>query len=124
MLENFQSANAIKEFIENGYEYYFIQADGQNIGYLALHNRDDHMHLSKFYILKEFRGQGYGKSSLEFIKSKVKESGLSRLQLVVNKDNSDTISAYKKMGFKIIGEPVTDIGGGFVMDDYEFELEM
>jgi len=124
MLTNFQSAKAIANFIDEGYEYYFINVNGINIGYLAIQNRQDHLHLSKFYILKKFRGNGYGKESMKFILSKAKEYKISSLKLVVNKDNADTIAAYEKMGFIKIGAPVTDIGGGFVMDDFEFELRI
>ena len=124
MLSNFQSPEAITNYINQAYEYFFIKLDNLNIGYLAIHHRQDHLHLSKFYILQDFRGQGYGKNALDFIIGKAKEYELPSLRLVVNKDNSNTIAAYKKMGFQIIGAPVTDIGGGFVMDDYEFELKI
>ena len=43
------------------------------------------------------------------------------IQLTVNKYNTNTISAYKKWGFEIIDSVVTDIGEGFVMDDYIME---
>ena len=35
--------------------------------------------------------------------------------LHVNKQNTGSIAAYEKMGFSIVGSPVTEIGGGFVM---------
>jgi len=40
------------------------------------------------------------------------------LWLTVNKDNADSIAFYRRVGFGIAGSSVTDIGGGFVMDDY------
>ena len=122
MLTHFQSSQAIRQFILDGYDYFFIQSNGKNIGYLALQNRDSHIHLSKFYILQKYRGQGHGKSTMAFIREYVSKNGLKSLRLVVNKENQDTIAVYEKMGFKKIGAPVTDIGGGYVMDDYEFEL--
>lgn len=122
MLENFQSADAIQKFIDDGYEYFFIRLNKIAVGYLAIQNRSDHLHLSKFYILENQRGKGIGKKALAFIIQKAKNYQLNSIRLVVNKDNQDTIDIYKKLGFKIIGAPVTDIGGGFVMDDYEFEM--
>jgi len=40
------------------------------------------------------------------------------LWLTVNKDNADSIAFYRRVGFRIAGSSVMDIGGGFVMDDY------
>jgi hypothetical protein len=36
----------------------------------------------------------------------------------VNKANARAIMAYKRNGFVITESVITDIGGGFVMDDY------
>lgn len=44
-----------------------------------------------------------------------------KIQLTVNKHNINSINAYKKWGFKTIDSVVTDIGSGFVMDDYIME---
>ena len=49
--------------------------------------------------------------------------GLSAVWLTVNKHNDIAIRAYRGLGFELIGEGVTDIGNGFVMDDYYFELK-
>lgn len=124
MLTNFQSAKAITKFIHNGYEYYFITLADSPIGYLAIQNRDDHLHLSKFYIREEFRGRGIGSKALVLISNKAKEYRLPSIKLVVNKDNSDAINIYLRYGFVKTGSSVTDIGGGFVMDDDEFELRI
>jgi len=48
--------------------------------------------------------------------------GLSRIQLTVNKGNSGSISVYEHWGFVTVDSVVTDIGCGFVMDDYVMEL--
>ena len=40
------------------------------------------------------------------------------IRLTVNKNNKKTINAYLKDRFAIIYKAVTDIGSGFVMDDY------
>ena len=44
--------------------------------------------------------------------------------LTVNKNNISAVSVYEKRGFKKIGEGVTDIGNGFVMDDFYFQLDV
>ena len=43
---------------------------------------------------------------------------ISIMKLHVNKYNTNSILAYKKMGFENTESSITDIGKGFVMDDY------
>ncbi|MBS1128301.1 MAG: hypothetical protein H6Q96_681, partial [Nitrospirae bacterium] len=44
------------------------------------------------------------------------------LYLFVNKNNTKAIRAYERFGFVKARAVVTDIGSGFVMDDYRMEL--
>lgn len=118
MVENFQSENAIKEQIANeNYTYYFLITDGKVAGYTGVSDKGEYLFLSKLYIKKEFRHQGIGRKAFE----EIKKLGFDKIQLTVNKYNKNTIEAYLKYGFKIINEAVTDIGNGFVMDDYIME---
>lgn len=121
MVENFQSEKAITNQIENeNYTYYFILHNGEYAGYFGVSDKKDYLFLSKLYIKKEFRHQGIGAKAFE----KIKEIADGRkIQLTVNKYNTNTIKAYQKWGFKTIDAVVTDIGNGFVMDDYILETE-
>ena len=47
--------------------------------------------------------------------------GCTRLQLRVNKANASAIRAYCRAGFTFVEDVCTDIGNGFVMDDYRLE---
>ena len=121
MVENFQSENAIKEQIANeNYTYYFLINDGEIAGYTGVSNKRKYLFLSKLYIKKEFRHKGIGRKAFE----EIKKFGFNRIQLTVNKYNKNTIDAYLKYGFKTIDEAVTDIGNGFVMDDYIMEYHI
>ena len=120
MVENFQSEKAIKEQIEDeNYTYYFIKSDNENVGYFGISDKRDFLFLSKIYIRKEFRHKGIGTKAF----NKIKELALGKpIRLTVNKHNTNSINAYKKWGFKTIDAVVTDIGSGFVMDDYIMEI--
>lgn len=120
MVENFQSEKAIKEQIEDeNYTYYFIKSDNENVGYFGISDKRDFLFLSKIYIRKEFRHKGIGTKAFD----KIKELALGKpIRLTVNKHNTNSINAYKKWGFKTIDAVVTDIGSGFVMDDYIMEI--
>jgi len=122
MVENFQSEKAInKQIAEENYVYFYINYQGENVGYIGLSKKKDYLFLSKLYIKKDFRHKGLGTKSFEFIKDFAKHSDYRRVILTVNKYNVNTISAYKKWGFYEIDSVVTDIGNGFVMDDYIME---
>lgn len=116
MVQNFQSEKAIKNQIENeNYTYYLIKAGNENAGYFGISDKQDYLFLSKLYIKKEFRHKGIGTKAFD----RIKELAHGKpVRLTVNKYNTNTIKAYKKWGFKIIDSVVTDIGSGFVMDDY------
>jgi ribosomal protein S18 acetylase RimI-like enzyme len=59
-----------------------------------------------------------------FLKKYCRGNGFNSVWLTVNKNNISAVSVYEKRGFKKIGEGVTDIGNGFVMDDFYFQLDV
>lgn len=125
MVDKFQSEHAMKDQMQNqNYEYYFLEVDGQIVGYTGIKPEDDKLFLSKLYIQKEYRKKGYSHLMFDFIIDLCKKRKLKSVYLTVNKYNDGSIAVYNKKGFKNIRSQVTDIGNGFVMDDYVFELEI
>ena len=125
MLDKFQSVDAITKQLTEGYRYFIIRKGETYVGYTGVRpDPDGRLFLSKLYIKKEHRGKGYASETFEFLKELCREKGLRGIWLTVNKNNESTIGVYKHCGFKIIGEDVTDIGNGFVMDDYFFQLDV
>lgn len=123
MLEKFQSRQAISNQIEkDGFIYYLLEdKNGNRAGYFAIVPQQKESFLSKLYVTAENRHKGYARCALEFIETYAHDNGLSKITLTVNKNNTDSINAYKKLGFVITDSLVTDIGDGFVMDDYKME---
>ncbi len=123
MLDKFLSITAIKDSMKTGYKYYFLCDKDEVLGFTAICPKNDNtLFLSKLYLKKEERGKGYLKSTFDFLKDCAKDKKLNSIWLTVNKHNDRAIAAYKKMGMDIIRSEVTDIGNGFVMDDYVFSL--
>lgn len=118
MVAKFQTSKAMQQQTKEGYEYYIIKYDKDNIGYLSIKKNDDNLFLSKVYLLKEYRGKKIGKTAFNFVESKAQELQCKTISLTVNKNNINAIRAYKKNGFKNIEAIVIDIGNGFFMDDY------
>lgn len=125
MLEKFQTPEAMQKAAADGYGYYIIKRLGVPIGYigLKLNEPQGKLFLSKLYILSDYRGNGYARDALMQLEDMCRKNRLCAIWLTVNKYNP-SYEAYKKMGFNTIKEAVTDIGGGFVMDDYIMEKEV
>jgi len=124
MLEKFQSITAMREQLENAYQYYFIKKNDKIAGYFAIQPKEDYLFLSKLYIKQEFRGQKIGRQTLEFIKKTAKELNAHRIELTVNKYNENSIKAYNNWGFSLKEEAQFDIGSGYIMDDYVLEYKL
>lgn len=124
MVDKFQSVKAMTEQMKSsGYEYYFIVVDGITVGYTGIRPEEGELFLSKLYILEKYRGNQYASYAFEFLKEYCKERGLHAIWLTVNRYNYDTIRIYEKKGFETIRTQISDIGNGFVMDDYVMELK-
>ncbi|MCP4176583.1 MAG: GNAT family N-acetyltransferase [bacterium] len=125
MLDKFQSTETVIEQINNeGYFYYLINKNSEDVGYIGVIPKSDELYLSKCYIKSSERGKGFGRKAMDYIVDLCKEKKLKRITLNVNKNNSKSIAAYKKLNFKIIDSVVNDIGNGFVMDDYIMEKKI
>lgn len=135
MVEKFQSLDAIRRDIaDNGYEYWFImdeyEKDGEMhpriVGYTGgrVEANANRFFISKIYLLKEHRGCGFASATIRFYEDLCRKRGLSAMYLTVNKRNDLGIRAYLGKGFKTIDAVKTDIGEGFIMDDYIMEKKM
>ena len=119
MVDKFQSENAIiRQYQNENYTYYFITESGLNIGYFGISEQQDYLFLSKLYLSKEYRAKGIGTKTFNKVKELAASKNYKEIRLTVNKYNQNSIKAYLKWGFEVIDSVVTDIGSGFVMDDY------
>ncbi|PAF42242.1 GNAT family N-acetyltransferase [Helicobacter sp. 11S03491-1] len=136
MLDKFQSFEAIKQQINQGYQYFQILDNTKPVGYFAFIQRVDEIavqkshqvqtnaiFLSKLYIEKTYRQQGIAKSIIIFLKKMAQNLEIYHIWLTVNKQNFHSIEAYKKLGFIIYREDCTDIAKGYKMDDYYMKID-
>lgn len=129
MVERFQSLAAIEwDMAEHAYEYWFLQAedDGRIVGYTGGHveAQTNRFFISKIYLLAEERGRGFASQTIRFYEGLCRERNLEAMYLTVNKGNDLGIRAYLGTGFRTIDAVETDIGDGFVMDDYIMEKRL
>lgn len=126
MLNLMYSEQAINKDLHNiNFSYYLVLNETeQAVGILGYEKSYQHniTKLHRIYLLKEVKGKGYGKLAIDFLKKKVSESLDSSIILNVNRGNP-ALDFYKSQGFTIYKETVTEIGSGFVMDDYLMEYK-
>ncbi len=126
MLEKFQSVEALQTQMDSGYEYYLALRGDEPVGYLGLIPNDPagKLMISKIYVKDSARGTGVGRTLLAFSKKRAQESDANTIWLTVNRRNNQPIEWYKRRGFVVTDEVKTDIGSGFVMDDFIMECTL
>lgn len=126
MVDKFQSVPAINRQLESeGYVYYLVQADGEAAGFIGLvPHKEEKMFLSKLYVSKAFRNAGLSRAAFDFIAALCRKEDLDKIYLTVNKQNTHAIEVYRHFGFYEIDAVVTDIGCGYVMDDYILQKDV
>lgn len=118
-LRNYQTVVAItKQVSQENYEYYLIYFEGKLAGYVGIQLNKNYIHLSKLYVLKEFRGNKLGKVTLEFVDKVAAEKGLDYVDLFVYRENHRSIEVYKKLGYAITEAVDTPYGEGYVEKEY------
>lgn len=126
MIDRFQSRSAIeRDMREHAYEYWLLRSaeDGRVVGYTGgcVEPATNRFFVSKIYLLAAERGKHFASAAVRFYDALCRERGLSAMYLTVNKGNELGIRAYEGNGFAVIDAVETDIGSGFIMDDYIME---
>lgn len=124
MLEHFQSKEVIWSSIQHGTVYWLLKKDDVLAGYVSYECKEKSLFLSKLYLKKQMRGKRMGRTIVHKMINIAQENNLTSITLTVNKHNTSSLAAYKKLGFKKIREQITDIGQGYVMDDDVLELRV
>jgi len=121
MLARMYSLDTLRDEIRSqGIRYDILLVDGKPAGFASYGPAAGPgvMKLHKLYLLPELHGRGLGSLLLQHVEREVCAGAGCRLILSVNKRNAKAIAAYQRNGFVAADSVVTDIGGGFVMDDY------
>lgn len=131
MLEWMYAPDHLRDEIESqGIEYFWLRESSSSgdeakspCGFLAFGSgeSDDEIFLHKLYVNADLRGKGVGAAAMAWLVEQGDRSAgrcFSKIRLRVNRGNQPAIRAYQRAGFEIAEELRSDIGGGFVMDDF------
>lgn len=120
MLQRMYSPETLqREFCELNIRFECLLADGTMAGFAAHGPAESPVvrKLHKLYLHPDWQGQGLGSRLLQHCEGEARRLGATRMWLTVNKRNARAIAAYRRNGFTVQDAVVSDIGGGFVMDD-------
>lgn len=125
MVEKFQSYEALSEAIEEeNYTYFLGYEQGDLIGFCGVKPDGDRLFLSKLYLHKDQRGKGLSSTLLKRALAFAEEQEKQAVYLTCNKYNQNSLDIYEAKGFKTIDSVKTDIGNGFIMNDYIMQLNL
>lgn len=124
MTELFLSESAIRKLMDKGAVFRLLYEDDKIIGFTEYIKEENRVFLSKLYLDKNYRHKGYGRILFDDCVRYTKDNNLDKIYLTVNKYNTPSFEIYKHLGFKVIDSVVSDIGNGYVMDDYVMELSL
>lgn len=125
MVEKFQSYRALKKAIDEEHYTYFLGYDeGKLVGFCGVKPDGSRLFLSKLYLHKKSRGRGLSSVLLKRAIAFAEELGKQSVYLTCNKYNQNSLDIYRAKGFETIDSVKTDIGNGFIMDDYIMQLDL
>lgn len=115
MLALMYDATKLEEAMTAGHHFTLAQWSGPPSAFCQSEDQGDWRFIHKLYALPQAHGKGLGKKLLADAATHGKP-----LRLHVNRHNP-TVGFYKAQGFIVLKEQITDIGNGYVMDDYVME---
>jgi ribosomal protein S18 acetylase RimI-like enzyme len=79
--------------------------------------------MHKLYALPSMQGKGYGKAMISEAEAIARAAGQQTLRLDVNYENK-AVGFYENLGFKKVGRFDTNIGHGYLMEDWIMEKSL
>ena len=113
LLHKYFDIGNIRQFLQNGYKYFYICDNGEKTGVLVFAERENEIFIDKLYIRKNFRGKGYSSFAVRQLQKFDKNICLN-----VNVNNTHAVSVYKHLGFVIDKRVSIPISENMVNEDY------
>jgi ribosomal protein S18 acetylase RimI-like enzyme len=124
MLDWMYDLKKLEAELESGICFVRLMAGAGLVGFASFGPEHEEMKLHKIYIHPDWQRRGLGSRLLKHVETEAMARGFKKLILGVNKQNRPAIEAYQKNGFRIRTSIISQIGNGFVMDDYVMEKSL
>lgn len=122
----YSEASLTKAMTESGHQFILgFDDEGSAQGYAGyqFNYLPGTTKLHKIYVLPKGQKRGYGKALFSAVAKTAHDAGQQRLRLDVNYQNAAS-GFYERMGMTKIDEVTTEIGEGYLMEDWVFEMEL
>jgi len=114
----YQSYENITQSINDGEKYFFIKDNDNILGYFSYKlEAGNRLFISKLYLKAKYRKKGYGKKCLNYLFDIAKTKQVKDIFLKTMRINP-TVKFYIKQGFKITDAVETNLGNGYILEDY------
>lgn len=127
MMDMMYSHTSLEKQMNDGHQYAIAYLNNLTIGYVSYetnHNQSGKTKIHKLYISPEHQRHGVGKIMVDYVAKQALKADNYGIFLNVNKHNTKAIDFYNKHHFHLTRKEEIDIGDGFIMDDYVFELTL
>jgi len=119
-VERFHAPAEIEKQVAEGNLYFLFKMGGLNVGYMALYPRSEYLHISKLYLLDQYRSAGYGKIVLGHIEQIAQlYPACNRLELLVSIGNPRGIDFYLRNGFEKKEYVLSRYESGYAYEDFK-----
>ena len=136
MLEMMYAPAALREQMERGHIFHLLLvhdpygsgtyagrgARYRAIGYVS-HEPDylqETAKIHKLYVMPGAQGRGYGRALIRKVENEARRAGQRKLRLDVNYQNK-AVDFSERLDFIKVGRHDTDIGNGYLMEDWQME---
>jgi diamine N-acetyltransferase len=123
MLEWMYNLETLSKQIESGHEFYLFEIHNEPVGFMGIEKIENRLKIHKLYVLPNLHGSGIGKIFIHKAIERAKSLNCQHIFLNVNRFNK-AVDFYKHIGMQIIKEEDIDIGSGYLMEDYVFEMSI
>ena len=127
MMEMMYNPASLEKQMADGHSFAIAQVDEVNVGYVS-YELDCHQSgktkIHKLYLSPLHQHRGIGKAMVEYVSHNAIKAENTAIFLNVNKYNTQAINFYNRLLFTLIKEEKINIGNGFIMDDFVFELNL
>lgn len=120
ILNNFYSDTCIRRHIKDGIEYYFINDNKEDIGFIALRYRPAFIYIPCVYIIEAERDKKVFDVVLQIIKSIAFKSDYKSIRLSINVKNTLAMDIFEHIGFVKLYTKVNELG----IEEYVYELKL
>lgn len=124
MLKLMYGLPQLRRDVERGVVYELLFEGERAVGFCGYEAVGRELKLHKLYLEVGEHGRGLGTLMLRHVEDQARRRGLPTVVLGVNRGNAKAIRAYERNGYRVRQELKTDIGNGFVMDDFIMEKQL